>query len=138
MAKAVRAEEGEPQIFETGLLPVDLSKFTFPVRIPAVINGIALDRHDLARCWIGFGEFANRCERFRFGGEPYDFIFCRNLLIYFYTGAQNQALESLRQLLTADGLLFVGPAEMWCLILRCFWILCRSAILPESRNGDPE
>ena len=50
-------------------------------------------------------------ERFRFGGEPYDFIFCRNLLIYFYTEAQGQALESLRQLLTADGLLFVGPAE---------------------------
>ena len=50
-------------------------------------------------------------ERFRFGSEPYDFIFCRNLLIYFHTEAQGQALESLRQLLTADGLLFVGPAE---------------------------
>jgi chemotaxis protein methyltransferase WspC len=49
--------------------------------------------------------------RFRFGGEPYDFIFCRNLLIYFYTGAQGQVLERLRQLLTADGLLFVGSAE---------------------------
>ena len=50
-------------------------------------------------------------EHFRFGSEPYDFIFCRNLLIYFYTEAQGQALESLRQLLTADGLLFVGSAE---------------------------
>jgi chemotaxis protein methyltransferase WspC len=50
-------------------------------------------------------------ERFRSGGEPYDFIFCRNLLIYFYTEAQSQALENLRPLLTADGLLFVGSAE---------------------------
>ena len=50
-------------------------------------------------------------EPFRFGSEPYDFIFCRNLLIYFYPQAQDQTLESLRQLLTADGLLFVGSAE---------------------------
>jgi chemotaxis protein methyltransferase WspC len=50
-------------------------------------------------------------ERFRYGGEPYDFIFCRNLLIYFSTEAQNQVLQSLRQLLKADGLLFVGSAE---------------------------
>jgi chemotaxis protein methyltransferase WspC len=50
-------------------------------------------------------------ERFRFGGEPYDFIFCRNLLIYFFAEAQDQAIKSLRQLLTADGLLFVGAAE---------------------------
>src|SRR3984893_12593565 len=135
MKKVLGGREVQPRIFETGLLPVDLSKFTFPVRIAAVIKSIALDRHDLARCWIVFGEFANRCERFRFGGEPYEFIFCRNLLIYFYTVAEYQALESLRQLLTADALLFVGTVQMWCLILRCFWILCRSAGLPENRNG---
>jgi chemotaxis protein methyltransferase WspC len=50
-------------------------------------------------------------ERFRSSKQPYDFIFCRNLLIYFYSQAQGQAVQSLRQLLTADGLLFVGPAE---------------------------
>jgi chemotaxis protein methyltransferase WspC len=50
-------------------------------------------------------------EPFRFGRGPYDLIFCRNLLIYFYPQAQGQTLESLRQLLTADGLLFVGSAE---------------------------
>ncbi len=49
--------------------------------------------------------------RFRFGSEPYDFIFCRNLLIYFYPEAQEQALKSLKQLLIKDGLLFVAPAE---------------------------
>ena len=50
-------------------------------------------------------------ERFRLGGEPYDFIFCRNLLIYFDNEAQRQTLKSLSQFLTADGLLFVGSAE---------------------------
>lgn len=50
-------------------------------------------------------------ERFRLGSQPYDFIFCRNLLIYFYREAKGQAVESLRQLLTAGGHLFVGPAE---------------------------
>jgi len=50
-------------------------------------------------------------ERFRFGSESYDFIFCRNLLIYFTDEAQGQALKSLRLILTADGLLFVGSAE---------------------------
>jgi chemotaxis protein methyltransferase WspC len=50
-------------------------------------------------------------ERFRSGKQSYDFIFCRNLLIYFYSQARDQAVEILRQLLTADGSLFVGPAE---------------------------
>lgn len=50
-------------------------------------------------------------ERFRFGGEPYDFIFCRNLLIYFDSEAQRQTLKSLSEFLTANGLLFVGSAE---------------------------
>jgi chemotaxis protein methyltransferase WspC len=93
---------------------------------------------DRVRQCVNFEQGNVLQEPFRSGAGPYDFIFCRNLLIYFYPQAQNQTLQSLRQLLTADGLLFVGPAEMWCLILRCFWILCRSAILPESRNGDPE
>ncbi|MEA3162809.1 MAG: chemotaxis protein methyltransferase WspC, partial [Verrucomicrobiota bacterium] len=66
---------------------------------------------DRVRQCVNFAQGNVLEERFRFGGEPYDFIFCRNLLIYFYSGAQGQALESLRKLLTADGLLFVGPSE---------------------------
>jgi chemotaxis protein methyltransferase WspC len=59
-------------------------------------------------------------EGFRIGSEPYNFIFCRNLLIYFSTEAQSQALENLRQLLTEDGLLFVGSAETGLLAQRRF------------------
>lgn len=42
----------------------------------------------------------------------YDFIFCRNLLIYFDRATQQQVFERLRRLLAHDGILFVGPAEL--------------------------
>ncbi|MGN4065717.1 CheR family methyltransferase, partial [Burkholderia gladioli] len=41
----------------------------------------------------------------------YDFIFCRNVLIYFDRQAQERALRALDARLAEDGLLFVGPAE---------------------------
>ena len=41
----------------------------------------------------------------------YDAVFCRNVLIYFDRPAQERAIAALVSLLTADGLLFVGPAE---------------------------
>jgi chemotaxis protein methyltransferase WspC len=43
---------------------------------------------------------------------PYDFILCRNLLIYFDRSTQVLTLEKLHRLLSEDGVLFVGPAEM--------------------------
>ncbi|MGO4405962.1 CheR family methyltransferase [Bosea sp. RAF48] len=45
------------------------------------------------------------------GREVYDIIFCRNLLIYFDRETQAAALAVLRQALTANGLLLVGPGE---------------------------
>jgi chemotaxis protein methyltransferase WspC len=42
----------------------------------------------------------------------YDFVFCRNLLIYFGPEAQERALIQLRRVMTPTGVLFVGPAEM--------------------------
>lgn len=42
---------------------------------------------------------------------PYDFVFCRNLLIYFDLATQQQAVQTLRRLTAAHGLIFVGPAE---------------------------
>lgn len=43
---------------------------------------------------------------------PYDFIFCRNLLIYFDRPTQRLALRKLHRFLADTGVLFVGPAEM--------------------------
>lgn len=48
---------------------------------------------------------------FSAGYKNYDFIFCRNLLIYFDRATQRKALEKLDTLLGPDGFLFVGPAE---------------------------
>ncbi|MFM0073379.1 chemotaxis protein CheR [Paraburkholderia sediminicola] len=41
----------------------------------------------------------------------YDFVFCRNVLIYFDRDAQQTALHSLNGVLAENGTLFVGPAE---------------------------
>jgi chemotaxis protein methyltransferase WspC len=42
----------------------------------------------------------------------YDFIFCRNLLIYFDRATQRRALARIAGLLAPMGVLFVGPAEL--------------------------
>ncbi len=45
------------------------------------------------------------------GAAPYDFVFCRNLLIYFDMATQERAVQVLRRFAHEDGVLFVGPAE---------------------------
>ena len=45
------------------------------------------------------------------GVAPYDFIFCRNLLIYFDRPTQVRVLELLKHQLQPEGTLFIGPAE---------------------------
>ncbi len=50
--------------------------------------------------------------RARYETEAYDFIFCRNLLIYFDAPTQEKTLLKLHRLLTPSGILFAGPAEM--------------------------
>ncbi len=41
----------------------------------------------------------------------YDFVFCRNLLIYFDQPTQRHVFEVLKRLTREDGILFIGPAE---------------------------
>ncbi|MGC5702243.1 protein-glutamate O-methyltransferase CheR [Pseudomonas sp. NFXW11] len=44
--------------------------------------------------------------------EPaFDFVFCRNLLIYFDQPTQRQVFEVLKRLTHEQGVLFIGPAE---------------------------
>ncbi|WP_311771842.1 CheR family methyltransferase [Pseudomonas nitroreducens] len=45
------------------------------------------------------------------GEAPYDYVFCRNLLIYFDRPTQEQVVDVLLRLARADGVLFIGPAE---------------------------
>ena len=41
----------------------------------------------------------------------YDFVFCRNLLIYFDVPTQQRVFEVLKSLIHEQGVLFIGPAE---------------------------
>jgi chemotaxis protein methyltransferase WspC len=54
---------------------------------------------------------ANLFEPSPTGGARYDFIFCRNVLIYFHRDAQDRAIHLLDARLADDGTIFVGPAE---------------------------
>ena len=46
----------------------------------------------------------------------YDFIFCRNMLIYFDRATQDYAVRKLTGLLKADASMFVGPSESGLLL----------------------
>jgi chemotaxis protein methyltransferase WspC len=43
--------------------------------------------------------------------SAYDFVFCRNLLIYFDVDTQRRGFEALKRMTRDDGVLFIGPAE---------------------------
>ena len=50
-------------------------------------------------------------DNFLLGHQPYDVIFCRNLLIYFDLAGKEKALKALLGRLSQEGVLFVGHAE---------------------------
>ncbi|WP_175689204.1 CheR family methyltransferase [Burkholderia anthina] len=54
---------------------------------------------------------ANLVEPGADSGIRYDFVFCRNVLIYFDRDVQDRVIGSLESCLADDGTLFVGPAE---------------------------
>ncbi len=43
--------------------------------------------------------------------EPFDVVFCRNVMIYFDATTQRQVLERIHRVMVPGGLLFVGHAE---------------------------
>ena len=54
------------------------------------------------------------------GAEIHDVIFCRNVLIYFDRAGQDRAVAVLQRLLTAKGVLFIGPSETGLLLSHDF------------------
>ena len=43
--------------------------------------------------------------------EPFDVVFCRNVMIYFDAATQRQVLERIHRVMKPGGMLFVGHAE---------------------------
>jgi chemotaxis protein methyltransferase CheR len=44
-------------------------------------------------------------------GEPFDFVFCRNVMIYFDAPTQRRVLERIHAVMRPESLLFVGHSE---------------------------
>ena len=44
-------------------------------------------------------------------GEPFDVVFCRNVMIYFDAPTQRRVLQRIHQVMRPGGLLFVGHSE---------------------------
>jgi len=74
----------------------------------AAADGWLLDER--VRACVQFRQ-ANLVEPGADTGIRYDFVFCRNVLIYFDRDAQDRVIDSLEGWLADDGMLFVGPAE---------------------------
>lgn len=68
--------------------------------------------------------------------EPWDFVFCRNVLIYFDRESQDRAVALLSRWLAAHGTLFVGPAETG-LMMRHDLSSARIALAFAFRHGAP-
>ena len=66
-------------------------------------------RPELAR-WIEFRSFNLMSTHWALG-EPFDIIFCRNVMIYFDAATQRKVLQRMREVLRPDGLLYVGHSE---------------------------
>ncbi|ACC74471.1 CheR family methyltransferase [Paraburkholderia phymatum] len=74
----------------------------------ALENGWQLDER--VRQTVRFAQ-ANLFDLQANAQAPYDFIFCRNVLIYFDREAQDRAIRLLDASLADGGTIFVGPAE---------------------------
>jgi len=53
---------------------------------------------------------------------PFDAIFCRNVMIYFDKGTQQEILKRFVPLLKPGGLLFAGHSENFSNLSRDFWL----------------
>lgn len=79
------------------------------------------------------------------GEAPYDFVFCRNLLIYFDRPTQHRVAGVLQRLMRDDGALFIGPAEaslfsqigMRALNIPLAFVFRRQAPRPASMPVQP-
>lgn len=74
-------------------------------------EGDAFRLHEDVRKTVRFFKGNVLNDRLLLDQEPYDIIFCRNLLIYLSPRAKQRTLEIIDRLLADSGILFLGHAE---------------------------
>lgn len=67
-------------------------------------------RQELARA-IDFRPFNLVGDQWRTLGEPFDIVFCRNVMIYFDAATQRRVLEGIHRSMAPGGTLYVGHSE---------------------------
>jgi chemotaxis protein methyltransferase WspC len=88
---------------------------------------------DRVRTQVAFAHANLLDPAFRADREPYDVVFCRNLLIYLDAEARGRVERTLDSLLRADGLLVLGAAEPP--ILKGDWMPAGAASVFALRRG---
>ena len=98
-----------------GIYPAD-SRGLSPERLrlhflrgTGVNQGAIRVRHELQRL-VEFRAF-NLMDAQWSLGEPFDIVFCRNVMIYFDKATQERVLEGMHRVLQPHGLLFAGHSE---------------------------
>lgn len=70
--------------------------------------------------------------------NPYDVIFCRNVLIYFDKLSREKTIQKLERLLKNQGLLFVGHAETSQILRNSHFVSVRHVLAFAYRKQDDE
>jgi chemotaxis protein methyltransferase CheR len=101
-----KAVKGEYQTDKYSVIPKNLQKKYFDVNHDRAVVGSTLRRN------VTFQKFNlidNNC--YRNLNKSFEFIFCRNVLIYFDQVTQLKVIENLAAKLAPGGLLFLGHTE---------------------------
>lgn len=101
------AERGVYAADARGLSPQRLQRFFLKGK--GAQEGFIRVKPELAR-WIQFRTF-NLMSTGWSMGEPFQMVFCRNVMIYFDAPTQRQVLERLHGVMRPGGLLYVGHSE---------------------------
>jgi chemotaxis protein methyltransferase WspC len=80
-------------------------------------KGNMLQLHEEVRQTVRFLKGNVLDDRLLMDQDPYEIIFCRNLLIYLSPRAKQRTLEVMDRLLTDSGILFLGHAEREAAVL---------------------
>lgn len=96
-------------------------------------KGSAFQLDDAVRHQVRFSQGNLLDDSFAADREPYDIVFCRNLLIYLTTDARRRAEQTLDRLVTPAGVLAVGAAEPP--ILKGSWIPAETSSVFTLRRG---